>query len=769
MPNAREVFLIDATVFFEASHKAFMGAPLLVVNGEDHTFLFGVIRELLRLRQTLGIENGIFVIGEDAYEVTTSTNIEKTAAFLKQLGIPVICDPNTRVIDLCVSLASLATCIVTGDRKLLLLAKNGRRVILLKDGKEPEVFGSEAVVSTLGVIPELVPAFLALTDGPQPTILTKGQAIALLERHGGLVEIINTPSIVSSRQIRNKLAANGAVLLQRLKKFSPSDCFSSVDVDREHLEFNVDNDRSVQLLARNCFHSLVRLLPRPVNVNFILEKTTKINSQNYRAVVTPENLRKLATILSASEVCAVDTESSDKDPHTAELFGVSFSVKKGEAFYVPVVESDLNGINRDAVISTLKGVLEGPLKVVGHNLKYDYVLLRRNGIKITNVHFDTLLAAYDCFGDWDLLNLPFVAKRLLGKDIKSYKEVVGKRQSILDVPFNELLTHACSDADTTLQLYKVLDKELSQRNISQQYRNETLALASHLGEWECDGIPINSAKLSKARTALLREVAGLKKLVLDEAGISFDIDSEKELLAVLTRKPGVAELIGSRKLSLHLLEELAVSQSLAWKIVQYRRKQSQLRHVEEVLKTVQAGKIHPVFNQTKFDHGRLSSVSPKLLDEGAHPAVISCIDHPVVEYAPSASKSLDIMQDSAQDDVLRKDRRIANGSNLFLKTQMQLNDVDHEGLLLAILSGVSKDRICRIFCINQAVAAAISYDLEVRYTKSFKWLADYRRRTAKCGFATANNRRRWFDGIRSSNLGKREKALTASVRWLLKY
>ncbi len=768
MAAATDLFLIDATRFLEASRKAFLGAPLLVVNGEDHTFLFGVLRDLLRLRQSLGIDRGIVIVGHDAHEVASAVDIAKTVTFLSQFGIPVVDNPKTRVLDLCVNLASMATYIVTGERELLLLAKEGRRVILTKDGKELEVFDSEIVVSKFGVIPDLMPAFLALTDGPQQTVLTKGQAIALLERHNDLEKIMEEPSIVSSRQIRSRLTTNDSIIFQRLRKFSPSGS-SCRKIIQESADFNIDNDHNIHLLKTHSFHSLIRLLPRTGDVQVMRNITSKRSSQDYHAIATPEDLQRLVTTLKASECCALDTESSDKDPHVAELFGVSFSVRKGEAFYIPVLESDLSSIGRDTVISALRTVLEGSIKVIGHNLKYDYVLLRKNGIKIANFHFDTMLAAYDCFGDWDFLNLAFVAKKILGKEITSYREVVGKKQSILDVPFKDLLMHACADADTALQLFRVLDAELHRREIFDQYRNETLALASRLGEWECDGIPMTQSKLSQARASLLREVADLKKLVLDDAGIPFDIDSEKELLAIILKKTGVVDLVGTKRLTLALMEELAVSHSLARKVVRYRRRQSQLRHAEEMLKAVQGGKVYPVFNQTKFDQGRLASVNPRLLDEGTHPLLLSAIDHPVIKYFPSSSRALDIMQDAAQDDVLRDDRSVSNRSNLFLRTQIGLDDVDHETLLLAMLIGVSKDRIRRMFFINQTAAASIRHDLEVRYAKSFKWLADYKKKTSECGFAVADGRRRWFEGLRSSNLEKREKALNAAVRWLLRY
>lgn len=145
MPDTRDIFLIDGAGFFEKSQKSFLGAPLLVVDGEDHTFLFGVIRDLLRLRCKLGINRGVFVVGEEAHQITTDTNIEKTIAFLQQLRIAVVHDSHARVLDLCVALASLANHVVTHDRSLLQLANDDCRVILL-DNEDIEVFTSETVI-----------------------------------------------------------------------------------------------------------------------------------------------------------------------------------------------------------------------------------------------------------------------------------------------------------------------------------------------------------------------------------------------------------------------------------------------------------------------------------------------------------------------------------------------------------------------------------------------------------------------------------------------
>ncbi|MCI0620649.1 MAG: hypothetical protein L0387_03090 [Acidobacteria bacterium] len=95
--------------------------------------------------------------------------------------------------------------------------------------------------------------------------------------------------------------------------------------------------------------------------------------------------------ISSAEFCAIDTESSDKDPRKASLFGVAFSVREGHAFYVPIIQADLHGISTDSLLKELRQLLAKRVKVVGHNLKYDYVLLKRYGIQIAVPYFDTML------------------------------------------------------------------------------------------------------------------------------------------------------------------------------------------------------------------------------------------------------------------------------------------------------------------------------------------------------------------------------------------
>jgi DNA polymerase I len=766
MPEAPNIFLIDSTRFLEASQRLFLGAPLLVVDGEDHTFLFGVIRDLLRLRQKLGINQGVFVVGEEAHQITTDANIEKTVAFLKQLGITVVHDSHVHLLDLCVGLASLVTHVVTQDRSLLQFAKDGRRVILF-DKEAIDVFTCETVVSRFGVTPDSVSAFLALTSGPEHAVLTKREAIAVLQQPGDLADKIADPSVVSSRKIRNKLKANGDAFLRRLKQFSPSGRYPCLDVNREQLRIEIDNDDNGRLLATHAFHSLKRLLRRPAEVPLVRQEVN-LGSPNFHVIKTEADLQSAVAELCASRCCAIDTESSGRDPYSAELYGMSISCKHGEALYIPTLEQDIKGVERSRIMAVLRELFEGPIKVFGHNLKYDYVLLRRNGINIANIGFDTMLAAYDCFGDADFLNLQYLAKRLLGRTIKAHKDIVGPSGSLLDVPFHGVVHYACEHADATLQLAGVLQQELARRGIEQQYRNETLSLVKTLGDLECDGVPIDVESLRAIRDSLADQVSRAKEAVIGRVGSCFNLDSDEEVTAVLKMDQVLAKVIGFRKVTGKLLEALAIAHETARLLVRYSRCQKRLRNIETLIQSVQNGRVHPVFSQTRTDHCRLSSVKPRLFDSDDFRDLRSCLPESLRQFFPDSRKALGTVADEAGDKVLRSDLVDAEGCCRF-QSIPPLEDGDHFQLLLSIVTGVSDHQLCRIFLLDRSAIAAIRHNFQTRYSSTFFWLDKFFKETAANGFASAHGRRRYFDGLRSSNLEKRNSALHSAVKWLVQW
>jgi DNA polymerase-1 len=270
------------------------------------------------------------------------------------------------------------------------------------------------------------------------------------------------------------------------------------------------------------FWSLVRLLPFPErelvrSINLAAENPPRAH---YRAARRQTELDELHKMVEAAEVCALDTEASDKDPRNAVLYGVAFSVRERQAVYVPLMASDLNGVSQEEVRTRLDRLFRIKTKFVGHNIKFDYLILRKHGMHLRNIHFDTMLAAGECFGDWDLFNLSDVARRLLGTKIKRYSEIVEEKETFLDVPFKDLVEHACTDADMSIRLFHRLNVELRKRQLENNFSNRMRGLAE-LAQMECEGVGIDVKKIEMSINRLLEDADTLKKLIFKEAGCDF--------------------------------------------------------------------------------------------------------------------------------------------------------------------------------------------------------------------------------------------------------
>jgi DNA polymerase-1 len=496
---------------------------------------------------------------------------------------------------------------------------------------------------------------------------------------------------------------------------------------------------------------------------------TKVQSKlAYKSIRDEAGVRELHRLLSTAEVCAVDTEANNKDPQSALLLGVAFSVNAGEAFYVPVTEGDLIGLSTEQAKAGLQRLLGGSTRFVGHNIKFDCVLLRRHGITVKHVHFDTMLAAYECFGDWEFFNLSALAEKLLGKAIKRYRDIVGERETLLDVPFNELVEHGCADADTTLQLYHRLKQELENRNLSQQFSGQTMALLRTLVDKECNGVRLSIKAINRQREALAEEVNALRKAVTAEAGREFDLDSPLDTASALRGISSLAGRVG-RRVTLIQLEELAGTHTLPRLIAKYRRAKKLGRELETVCAAVKHGRVFPIFNQIRWAHGSLSSTHPRICDAGGPLDAGVVIDRTIREHMADADRALYILQRITGDEVFEKDWHEGGDRPSFIGGCAAERNLDQKHLLLSVVIGFSDAALSSRFLINRFTAAGIRQALEGKYAKLFRWRDIYRLDTLTQGYAQHNGRLKYLEGLKSSDLDKRQKALRSAVRWLIRY
>jgi DNA polymerase I len=519
---ADSMFVIDSTFLLETSRNTFHGAPLLQdSSGRDTTMLFGFARDLLRLRKKLGMRKALIVIGDDGPRLPDSL-IPDAIDFLKRLRVPVLHAEGVCVGNVCAALEERCTWIVTANKAMLQLVSDRCGVILPKKGNELDAVTMVSIKDQLGVSPCQVPSLLALTEKKgHDLVLTQKQAVRLLELHGTLETVLQKAAAGDLGQVGRKLVTRNDALCERCVEleFRPT-ALGEMKGRYAETKFIEEAEAASSALKECGFWSLVRLLPFPERELITGTNLAQENRRlaDYRAARTPAELDELHRMVEASEVCSLDTEASDKDPRNAVLYGVAFSVRERQAVYVPLMEPDLDGISPEEVRTRLARIFGIKTKFVGHNMKFDYLILRKHGMHMRNIYFDTMLAAAECFGDWEFFNLSEVARRLLGARIKRYSDIIQKEQTFLDVPFKDLVEHASTDADVSLRLFHRLSVELRDRQLQDRFLRDRMRMLTTLAEMEFEGVRVDVKKIEMSTSRLLEDADALKKLIFQEAG-----------------------------------------------------------------------------------------------------------------------------------------------------------------------------------------------------------------------------------------------------------
>jgi DNA polymerase-1 len=756
------LFLIDSTFLFKASEAAFLGAPILVDrDGRDHTRTFGVMRDLLRLRKTFGIRRGAVVVGEESLAATSDSVVDDLLPLLRQINASVLRVDGARVVDICAHVASSAHWIISTNPSVQQLVTERLGVLIPRVGDDAEVV-TKKTLSDTGMRPEWVPAVLALSEGKDAP-LKRRQAIRLLEIYGSLEAALADASSAPSADWKRKVAPDTDSILQmaaglqsRTAVLAPS----TMSLGRVFIE---DSDASVRALKDYGFWSLIRMLPLPDASDIGVTSSAECKT-DYRAIRCAADLRILEHCLSQAEVCAIDTETSGKDPRCATLYGVSMAVKEGQAFYVPMMRSDLDGLSPEDVRAQLNVVFSRKLKLVGHNLKYDFAVLQRNGIDVQELHFDTMLAAHECFGDWEFWNLSALAKKLLGASVKRYRDIVGDGETFLDRPFKELVEHACCDADMALRLYAVLTKELRKRRAEQHFLGGPMRVERLLIERERDGVRIDMGRMKAVGRAVKANAEALRAAAIAAAGCEFDVDSPKATTETL-RKLGIWEKT-SRPLGESQMEQIAGDFPLVASIVKYRRERRRYKDIEAICDSAKKGRVYPSFSQCKSAHGSLSSASPSLDETTAAGAVL---DKEITGLFANEGASIEILIEVSGDTVLRNDLRRCKRNTGFIPGFSLLGEAEQREALLMTAIGEPDPLISRRFLVGRADTAKLRSAITFRYQALFSWLQEFRRAALANGFAEYGGNRKYLAGLRSSDVDKRNRAVRSAVRWLARY
>ena len=351
-----------------------------------------------------------------------------------------------------------------------------------------------------------------------------------------------------------------------------------------------------------------------------------LKTAKYHLITKLSELKQLATKLKAQKVFAYDTETTSVDAIDASLVGASFSFQEGEAYYVPLAHSQKTEIGYDEYYDVIGPILKDPaIGKVGHNIKYDYVVMRpHDDMHLGPIVFDTMVAAFLINPIGRAQSLSQLAYNELGISMIEIEELIGtkgKSQQTFDkIDIKKASQYAAEDADITWRLYKKLEKQLdSIGELASLAAQMEWPLIEVLGDMEYQGVELDSKFLNKLSIQYHKEIDKLRASIWGLAGEEFNISSPAQLQVVLFEKlkidsQGLKKTKTGISTAASELEKLRGKHKIVDMMFEYRElTKLTSTYVDALPKLVKPNsRIHTSYNQTIAQTGRLSSTNPNL-------------------------------------------------------------------------------------------------------------------------------------------------------------
>ncbi len=507
--------------------------------------------------------------------------------------------------------------IVTADKDMLQLVDDRVKVY---DPMKDRMLDRAYVTGKFGVGPERVTEYMALTGDAADNIpgvkgIGEKTAKELLASFGSIEELLEHPERIRREKLKAMIIGSRDIMLMS-QKLATID--TAVPIDFNTTEFALLEPDWLALLSffkEFEFSSLMKLLPSQAAV-------LTASNRHYETVFSADALREIAASIKSE--LAFDTEATGKKPLIDRLVGLSLCNDLEKAYYLPMghAQSLVSGnmqLNKGIVLQVLGPVFaDARISKIGHNLKYDMMMLAKDGVSVDGSLLDTMIAAYLLNPNKAGHSLDEVSFEYLSKRKKSFMEVLKKRQSFAEVPIDEATPYAAEDAALAFELKDLLFERLKENGLESVYFSIEMPLIKVLVDMETAGIKIQEGLLDKMSKELATDIAAIEKRVYFLAGEEFNINSPKQLSAILFTglglSPGRKTKTGFST-GVDVLEELAESHELPREVLLYRSLTKLKTTYIDVLPGLvnpQTGRVHTSFNQTVTATGRLSSSDPNL-------------------------------------------------------------------------------------------------------------------------------------------------------------
>ena len=508
-----------------------------------------------------------------------------------------------------------------------------------------------------------------------------------------------------------------------------------------------------------------------------------------KIVDTPEKLSDCVKALSKASVLAFDTETSDLDPMTAQMVGMSFAISPDQGYYIPIGHHAGNQLSLEEVRDALMPILvDQKIEKVAHNAKFDLMVLQQAGMEVSPITFDTMLAEWLINPDSRNLGLKTLAWVRLGVEMTPIEDLIGsgkKQLSMASLPIERVAPYAAADAVMTLRLMPLLQADLKARNAEKLMDDLEIKLIPVLAQMEENGILLDVAFFKAFNQELSEMIFALEEEIYRLAGYTFNINSTQQLSDVLFKKLALDPPDPARKLksghwstNAEVLDLLRNKHEIVNKILEYRElAKLKSTYVEALPEQInpKTGRVHTSFNQVGTVTGRIASQNPNLQNIPARTEIgrrvrqgfiaapgwkLLAVDYSQVELRIVAH----IAQDQAMLEAFRKGQDI-HATTAAAITDTPLDEVTSlqrrhaKAVNFGLIYGMSAFGLTRSTDLTLAEAENFIKEYFKEFPGVKAWLDNTRLQAARDGYVeTLLGRRRYFPNLaKGSNPQMRQR------------
>lgn len=672
----KKLFLIDAMSLIYRAYFALNKNPAYNSKGLNTSAILGfanTITEILSKEKPthIGVAFDSFAPTFrheefEAYKATREAmpeDISKALPYIREmleaLEIPVFAMEGFEADDIVGTLAKMAekegfqVYMMTTDKDFGQLVSDNIFIYKpAKFGEPAEVLGVKEVCNKYSIIkPEQLIDILGLWGDSSDNVpgvpgIGEVKARQLISEFGNIENLIEKADKIPNAKLKESIKSHSAQALLS-KKLVTIATDMPLDFDVNKLEWKLpDNSRIIKLFEELEFRTFSKRfietfysdkpdipIPKYGLQGSLFDETddkplttSGLNSfhrekTNYILVNTKEKFKELAEILNNSKSFCFDVETTGLDPITHEIIGISFCTQPQKAYYVSVSDGE---ITMQDIKNLLEPIFINPkIEKIAQNLKFDYRMLLKYNIEISGPIFDTMIAHYLLYPE-QKHNLDYLAETYLGYKTIAFSDIFPFKdptpEQIKNLPAKTMADYSCEDADITLQLKHILEKELEKNSMKKLFNDIEMPLCIVLANMENNGVRINEKELELFSQELADKIAEIEKSIYNHAGQRFNIASPKQLGEILFDNLKITDKPSKTKTKQYatgeeILLKLKDKHPVVKEILEHRTlTKLKTTYVDALPKYInpKTNKIHTEFNQTVTTTGRLSSSNPNM-------------------------------------------------------------------------------------------------------------------------------------------------------------